>query len=69
MESRALHSGLSVKGGNPRGTHIDTYGDHRIAMSFSMAGLRIQGVVIDNERCVDKSFPEFWNVFQRFYDK
>jgi 3-phosphoshikimate 1-carboxyvinyltransferase len=67
IETKCTASGLTVKGGKPRGARIDTFGDHRIAMSFAMAGLRIPGVVIDDEHCVDKSFPEFWNVFQMFY--
>ena len=39
---------------------IDTWHDHRIAMSFALAGLRIAGVVIDNPRCVSKTFPGYW---------
>ncbi|HKQ50187.1 MAG TPA: 3-phosphoshikimate 1-carboxyvinyltransferase [Phycisphaerae bacterium] len=39
---------------------IDTYGDHRIAMSFALAGLRIDGVVIRDPSCVNKTFPEFF---------
>jgi 3-phosphoshikimate 1-carboxyvinyltransferase len=67
IETQCTESGLTVKGGNPRGAHIDTYGDHRIAMSFALAGLRIPGIVIDDERCVEKSFPEFWEVFHSLY--
>jgi len=46
---------------------IETYNDHRIAMSFAVAGLRIPGVAIKNERCVDKSFPNFWETFEELY--
>ena len=55
--------GMTVVGGNPRGASIKTYNDHRIAMAFSMAGLKVPGVEIENERCVDKSFPNYWEVF------
>ena len=41
--------------------------DHRIAMSFAVAGLRTPGVVIADESCVQKSFPTFWEVFQELY--
>jgi len=34
-------------------------------MSFALAGLNIPGIFICNERCVEKSFPHFWNVFKR----
>lgn len=57
-------TGLVIKGGNPHGAEIETYNDHRIAMSFALAGLKTPGIFIKDERCVDKSFPEFWNVFE-----
>lgn len=53
---------LSVQGGQPHGGVIDTYNDHRIAMSFAVAGLRVPHVVINNPGCVSKSFPTFWRV-------
>ena len=56
--------GLRITGGAPRGAVIDTYDDHRIAMSFALAGLRVPGMVIRNEGCVAKSFPDFWDVFE-----
>jgi 3-phosphoshikimate 1-carboxyvinyltransferase len=58
---------LVVTGGQPRGAEIETYGDHRIAMSFAVAGLRAPGTVVRDERCVEKSFPNFWEVFERMY--
>ncbi|PIE55980.1 MAG: 3-phosphoshikimate 1-carboxyvinyltransferase [Desulfobulbus propionicus] len=50
-------------GVNLHGAEIETYDDHRIAMSFAVAGLRVPGVRITGERCVDKSFPDFWERF------
>lgn len=46
------------------GARIHTYNDHRIAMSFALAGLRLTGVEIEGEECVGKSFPDFWQRFQ-----
>ncbi|OQX60544.1 MAG: hypothetical protein B5M56_10800 [Desulfococcus sp. 4484_241] len=60
-------SGLEIVGGKPYGTEIETYDDHRIAMSFAVAGLVIPGIVIRNEQCVAKSFPNFWEVFESLY--
>lgn len=40
---------------------IDTYDDHRMAMSFAVAGLRIDGLVINDPGCVAKTFPDFWD--------
>jgi len=59
--------GLVVEGGRPHGAAVDTYDDHRIAMSFAVAGLMVPGVVIRDERCVEKSFPDFWGVFSELY--
>jgi 3-phosphoshikimate 1-carboxyvinyltransferase len=54
---------LHVTGGTPHGAEIETYEDHRIAMCFAVAGLRVAGVRIKNPGCVAKSFPDFWEVF------
>lgn len=45
------------------GAVIETYKDHRMAMSFAVAGLRVPGVRISGEGCVAKSFPDFWERF------
>jgi len=39
---------------------IATYDDHRMAMSFALVGLRVDGVVIENAACVSKSFPDYF---------
>ncbi len=39
---------------------IDTYADHRIAMSFALAGLKIAGITILDPDCVGKTFPAYW---------
>ena len=52
--------GLIIEGGKPHGTIIETYNDHRIAMSFAIAGLKVPGIEIINPDCVKKSFPGFW---------
>jgi len=56
------------KGNSPlHGAEIDTYNDHRIAMSFAVAGLMVPGVRIRGEGCVGKSFPDFWKRFELLY--
>jgi 3-phosphoshikimate 1-carboxyvinyltransferase len=60
---------LEIEGGKPHGAEIETYNDHRLVMSFAIAGLAVPGVKIKGERCVDKSFPEFWETLQRLSDK
>ncbi|MCG6916144.1 MAG: 3-phosphoshikimate 1-carboxyvinyltransferase [Deltaproteobacteria bacterium] len=58
---------LTIRGGNPRGAMITSHHDHRIAMSFAVAGLLAEGVRIDDEMCVSKSFPQFWETFEQLY--
>ncbi len=58
---------LTITGGKPQGALIDPHNDHRIAMSFAVAGLATEGVSIADEFCVDKSFPEFWETFEQLY--
>jgi len=59
VEERA--DGLSFGNShNLRGGVMDSFGDHRIAMAFGIAGLKIPGVVIRGAECVDISFPDFW---------
>ena len=52
IEPRPLH-----------GACIDSHGDHRIAMSFALAGLRVPGIEITQPECVEKSYPDFWPTF------
>lgn len=40
---------------------IKTYNDHRIAMAFAIASLKLPNIKIDNKECVSKSFPMFWD--------
>jgi 3-phosphoshikimate 1-carboxyvinyltransferase len=47
--------------GAPPGAVVATYGDHRMAMAFAIAGLRWPGVVIDDPGCVAKTYPRFWD--------
>ena len=41
---------------------IDTYDDHRVAMGFSLIGLRVPGIRIKNPDCVSKTFPNYLDV-------
>ena len=59
--------GLEIEGGRPHGAEIETYDDHRMAMSFAVAGLAVPGIRILEERYVDKSFPEFWETLRKLY--
>jgi 3-phosphoshikimate 1-carboxyvinyltransferase len=43
---------------------IQTYNDHRMAMAFSLIGLRFDGVIIENPTCVSKTFPNYFEVLE-----
>lgn len=55
---------LVIHGGDPKAAEIETYLDHRMAMSFAIAGSRLNSMSIQNSEVVNKTFPEFWNVLQ-----
>ena len=63
--ARELPDGLEVEGGIMKPALIETYNDHRIAMSFAMASLVVPGMDIDDRGCVDKSFPGFWRELEK----
>jgi 3-phosphoshikimate 1-carboxyvinyltransferase len=45
---------------------IDTYDDHRMAMSFAIAGLRVPGVAIRDPDCVAKTYPGFFDDLEMY---
>lgn len=51
--------------GGLRGAEIDTYNDHRMAMSLALAGLRVPGVVIRDPGCTVKTYPRFFEDLER----
>lgn len=51
------------------GARIDTYDDHRMAMAFSLAGLRVADVEIDNPTCCKKTFENYFELFTQYFSK
>ncbi|MCA9172796.1 MAG: 3-phosphoshikimate 1-carboxyvinyltransferase, partial [Planctomycetales bacterium] len=52
--------GLEIVPGPLHGATIETYDDHRMAMSLALPGLRIPNVVILNPECTAKTYPRFF---------
>ena len=52
--------GLEIRPSTMRPAPIETYDDHRIAMSFAVTGLKLAGTKIKNPGCVTKTFPDFF---------
>jgi 3-phosphoshikimate 1-carboxyvinyltransferase len=59
-EVEELSDGLRIVPRPLHGAEIATYDDHRMAMSLSLAGLRVPGIVIQEPRCVEKTYPDFF---------
>ena len=55
---------LTIIGSSPKGSAIESYDDHRIAMAFSILGSIAGDTIINDAKCVSKTFPQFWDVFQ-----
>jgi len=56
--------GWEIRPSAPRPAVVETYDDHRMAMSFAVTGLRAAGIRIANPRCVEKTFPDFFVRFR-----
>jgi 3-phosphoshikimate 1-carboxyvinyltransferase len=62
-DARADADSIAITPGPLRGADIATYDDHRIAMAFALAGLRVPGVRIRDPGCVSKSWPRYFEAF------
>ncbi len=63
IECDDFEDGYTITGGEIRSASVDSHGDHRIAMSFAVAGLLIQMEITDIA-CVDTSFPNFFDILK-----
>jgi len=60
---------LTIVGSEPEGSVIDSKGDHRIAMAFAVLGSVVGDTVIDGAESVSKTYPRFWDVFEKIGGK
>ncbi|MBE2188617.1 MAG: 3-phosphoshikimate 1-carboxyvinyltransferase [Desulfobulbaceae bacterium] len=61
-EIEIVDKAIVINGGRFIGGNAQTYNDHRLAMSFAIAGaISERGVIIDDSHCVSKSYPKFWD--------
>ena len=61
IQAEETKDGLKIYPGTPQPTSIHTYDDHRMAMSFSLLGLRVPGIDILNPGCTAKTYPRFFS--------
>jgi 3-phosphoshikimate 1-carboxyvinyltransferase len=57
--------GLTITPGPLHGATIETYNDHRMAMSMALIGLRVPGIVLRDPGCVAKTYPHFFDDLER----
>jgi 3-phosphoshikimate 1-carboxyvinyltransferase len=60
-----LDDGMKIIPNGLRGAEIETYDDHRMAMSLSLVGLKVPGVVILDPGCTAKTYPGFFDDLER----
>jgi len=65
IHTEATADTLRVYGGRPHAAIVDTYGDHRMAMAFAVAGAQLPGLKIRNPQVVSKTFPTFWQALRQ----
>ena len=56
---------IIIHPGQPKPSEVETYDDHRMAMGFSLTGLRAEGVVIRNPDCCRKTFENFFETLDQ----
>jgi 3-phosphoshikimate 1-carboxyvinyltransferase len=64
-EVEEFEDGLRITPRPLTGCAVDTYNDHRMAMSLALVGLRVPGVVVNDPGCVAKTYPGFWQDLDR----
>ena len=59
------NDGFEIEPSTPHSAEIETYDDHRMAMSFALIGLVVDGIKIKNPECVSKTFPGFFEELEK----
>jgi 3-phosphoshikimate 1-carboxyvinyltransferase len=62
IDATETDDGFVVHPGSPKPATVQTYDDHRMAMSFALLGLRADGIAIADPACVAKTFPGYWDL-------
>lgn len=64
IDVRVDPDGWTITPGRPSAATIETYRDHRMAMSFALLGLGVPGISIADPGCVAKTFPGYWQLLE-----
>ncbi len=64
IRCEGTESAITIYPGSPKPSLVETYDDHRMAMGFSLVGLRTNGIVIDNPGCCKKTFEDYFECLE-----
>ena len=64
IDADEYEDGYRITGGKLQKATVDSHGDHRIAMSFAIAGL-LSGMEVEDTACIDTSFPNFFDILSQ----
>jgi len=64
IEAKEVEDGYDIVGGEFKRATINSYGDHRVAMSFAIAGIKC-GMEIEDIECISTSFPNFFEILSK----
>jgi len=67
IQCEEISDGIKIYPGTPKPSVIETYDDHRMAMAFSLIGLRVKGIRIANPSCVSKTFKNYFETIANLY--
>ena len=65
IQVEEYQDGLKVYPGTPAGTTLHSYDDHRVAMSLSLIGTKVPGVIIEDPGCVSKTCPNYYELLKQ----
>lgn len=65
IRCEATEDSITIYPGTPKPYTIQTYDDHRMAMGFTLTGLRAEGIVIDHPSCCKKTFEDYYETLEQ----
>lgn len=65
ITTESTEDSITIYPGTPKPATIETYDDHRMAMGFTLTGLRSEGIVINNPSCCKKTFEDYYETLEQ----
>jgi 3-phosphoshikimate 1-carboxyvinyltransferase len=68
IDCKAEGDDIYIETGDVKAAYIETYQDHRVAMAFTLMGLKAKGIVIKNPMCCRKTFENYYEVLEKLLE-